>query len=186
MVKRWPWQGTQKKISRSSEYFSGVQNSYLTSINWKINSKKSGLVARRLYFLEKKRHKTSIFPVLQNLTPLWIPKRHLFCVDQVAQISPGRPQMPKIGQKCPKIHNFLCIFISLYLSAFILISLHLSAFLYTSWHFSAFLSIFLHFPLQISAFLFISLHFSAFFCKLLHFTGTEEATNAALQSLWHW
>ena len=73
MVKRWPWQGTQKKLSRSSEYFSGVQNSYLTSINWKINSKKSGLVARRLYFLEKKkRHKASIFPVLQNLTHIQI------------------------------------------------------------------------------------------------------------------
>ena len=55
MVKRWPWQGTPKKISRSSEYFSGVQNSYLTSINWKINSKKSGLVARKLYFLERKK-----------------------------------------------------------------------------------------------------------------------------------
>ena len=95
---------------------------------------------------------------------MWIPKRHLFCVDQVAQISPGRPQMPKIGQKCPQIHNFLCIFISLYLSAFIFISLHLSAFLYTSWHFSAFLSIFLHFS---TANLGISLHFSPFLCIFL-------------------
>ena len=85
-------------------------------------------------------------------------------LDQVAQISPGRPQMPKIGQKCPQIHNFLCIFISLYLSAFIFISLHLSAFLYTSCHFSAFLSIFLHFS---TANLGISLHFSPFLCIFL-------------------
>ena len=66
MVKRWPWQGTPKKFSRSSEYFSGVQNSYLTSINWKINSKKSGVVARTLYFLEKKDIKQAFSPSCRN------------------------------------------------------------------------------------------------------------------------
>ena len=58
-----------QNFSRSSEYFSGVPNSYLTSINWKINSKKSGLVARKLYFLEEKKHKTSI--ILGCLDGVW-------------------------------------------------------------------------------------------------------------------
>ena len=53
MAKRGMLHGTPKKFPKISKNFSRVNKIQLTRINWKIKYILSGLVTRRLYFLEK-------------------------------------------------------------------------------------------------------------------------------------